>query len=573
MPRTPSIRLTDTAKPIAEKNARARGFNNQSKELAELAKTTVSTLKRFWAQDGINRFTFEDISKELGFDNWQDIGEEVTPGNKKEQVTSDQKEHVKPNTQSVAHNIPRTISGPFIGRDLVEFHHVVQGATESNIVNVVGMGGIGKTELTMRYGREFQAEYPKGVCWIDVRAGKITQQLLRYFKAILKLSFPDNLKTAQAKLVYGFAAWPGIREALIIFDDVDDFSQVSPYIPTDETFKVIITSRKTFNNTFITYSLDELSEIEALEVIKGILKPDDERLTTQLSSIQEVCDYVEYLPLGLQLIARFAKQMPTWPFIWIYQQLKDYELKAESLTKTEPLMSPCPRGVKAALELSWDHLKKNPLTQHLACLLSLFGTNYTLLPYITSCMPNQEPQKLEVLLKLQLVNFSIVQEYVFPDDLYGEVAIYKLHHLVYLFLKSKLNKADKDGAIRRQFCSFFSEYADLYRFQNTIKGRIADYHILLPIIERIYLEYRKYLTCAAHDLARLSNIAAILNQTQGQAIEAREWFHSCIFHTRCAYGRHSKREAFVRSKLLDLPEANPKIIGEVQADIHRFIHK
>jgi hypothetical protein len=81
------------------------------------------------------------------------------------------REPIKP-----ANKIPHQGTPHFVGRDN-ELALIHEKFTEQNntvaISAVAGMGGVGKTELAVKYAREHINDYSGGVCWFSVRSSNI----------------------------------------------------------------------------------------------------------------------------------------------------------------------------------------------------------------------------------------------------------------------------------------------------------------------------------------------------------------------------------------------------------------
>ena len=81
------------------------------------------------------------------------------------------------NPFEIPHNIPRSNAIKFVGREeqLKELHQLLQHNDIVAITDVTGEGGVGKTELAIRYSWENLENYSGGCCWLKVKATSILQ--------------------------------------------------------------------------------------------------------------------------------------------------------------------------------------------------------------------------------------------------------------------------------------------------------------------------------------------------------------------------------------------------------------
>src|SRR4028118_34116 len=99
------------------------------------------------------------------------------------------------------------------------------------------------------------------------------------------------------------------------------------------------------------------------------------KLTPMHSCAPLLCEWLGYLPLGLELVGRYLAEDPDLSLAEMLERLKAQRLQDEAIDLDEQQMqntfSTAQRGVRAAFELSWQELE--PVTQRVAQLLSLFA--------------------------------------------------------------------------------------------------------------------------------------------------------------------------------------------------------
>jgi tetratricopeptide (TPR) repeat protein len=227
------------------------------------------------------------------------------------------------------------------------------------------MGGIGKTEVALQYAYGQRAAYPGGIGWFNA-GGDLELQLTP-----LGLPPAPGDWTLQQRLDRCWAEWPA-GPKLLVFDNVQGFESVKPYLPpTGRDFRVLMTSRRTFGAPVRRYEIKVLSEAAALELLGRLADERGEgRIDKELEIAKQICAWLGYLPLGLELVGRYLARKPDLTLAKLWQVLQAEKLEAQALLKAEPEMT-ATLGVVTAFNLSWELL--SAAAQRLAMLLSLFA--------------------------------------------------------------------------------------------------------------------------------------------------------------------------------------------------------
>ena len=111
-----------------------------------------------------------------------------------------------------------------------------------------------------------------------------------------------------------------------------------------------------------------LSPAAALELLASFL--DEDRIVEERETAKELCKWLGYLPLGLELVGRYLAEDEDLSVEEVLENLKENSVHDEALAETAEEMS-AELGIVAAIDLSWQQLK--PQAQQLAYLLSLFA--------------------------------------------------------------------------------------------------------------------------------------------------------------------------------------------------------
>ena len=263
-------------------------------------------------------------------------------------------------------NFPGNLADNFIGRekDLAKLDNIIKSANQVAISAVAGMGGVGKSELAKQYISRHQKTYPGGICWLNATEDNFISQLIGFSGVEVneKLTLVN-----QVQQCYNNWQWQG--NVLLVFDDLQNYRQIKSYLPNQPRFKVLITTRKRLGKPVVRLDLDVLSPAAALELLASFL--DEDRIAAERETAEELCAWLGYLPLGLELVGRYLAKKPI-SLAKMLERLKKKSLEHKSI-KDAPEESNAERGVKAAFELSWEALQENSLAQGTAYFLSLFA--------------------------------------------------------------------------------------------------------------------------------------------------------------------------------------------------------
>jgi NB-ARC domain len=276
----------------------------------------------------------------------------------------------------------------FVGRqqELEALDRQLNQAGTLAISAIKGMGGIGKTELTLQFATSARKnnKYPGGICWIDVRGKNIVDEVLDFANKCLDFIPPDN-QTPQNKVEICWNLWSECfkQDKLLILDDVSDYMQIDGYLPPyDPSLKVIITTRLRLEALNIeSLVLEVLSDAEALNLLRTYI--ESQRIEDELEYAQKLCEWVGNLPLGLILIGRYLKEFKEDSLKELLGQLQKQGLDQKAMHETEVFIGGGTtanlwRGerriydsVFAVFNLNWRYLQQSG--KQLGAILSLFN--------------------------------------------------------------------------------------------------------------------------------------------------------------------------------------------------------
>ncbi|MGW1704821.1 FxSxx-COOH system tetratricopeptide repeat protein [Streptomyces sp. NPDC002206] len=197
------------------------------------------------------------------------------------------------------HNLPRPPSALFVGRDDDVIRIGTALAAESEPVTriLVGLGGVGKTSLTLQYAHRYRAEYTT-VWWITAdNPDAITAGLAALTSRLLPdLAAPATTNALAEWAITWFQTHPGW---LVVFDNADDPSHLAPVISQLDTGRHLITSRRTagWHHLAAPLRLDVLSPSDAAELLT---RTAGSHAVSDKPVVAELATELGHLPLALE---------------------------------------------------------------------------------------------------------------------------------------------------------------------------------------------------------------------------------------------------------------------------------
>ncbi|TFI51687.1 tetratricopeptide repeat protein [Mastigocladus laminosus UU774] len=369
-------------------------------------------------------------------------GDFTVPG---EQVSIDTQIHPGQKRLFPTKFIPNPSCVHFVGREQ-ELATVHQELRQGNYVAIVGMEGVGKTELVTQYARQYENVYG-GIAWFDASQTNLTAEILQLFRLQFGLEIPQKqgkkLLSLNEQVAWCWSKYPeSSSPILIIFDDITDLTNLREIVPTDVRFRVLVTTRLRYlDPSFIQeISLNVLSPQQepgkALELLQKFLGETDKRIDNELEAAFGICKALRFLPLGIKLVGSYLAKNPELSLNIMLERLQNQK-SADATLHQEENLSASQRGVKAAFALIWSEL--DPLAQQLGKLLSLFSPQlivWDLVVWIATGHTEQAKliwSKDELnAAKKQLCDRNLLQQLEHTDK------YYQIHSLLRLFFQEKL---------------------------------------------------------------------------------------------------------------------------------------
>ncbi|MBO2466249.1 tetratricopeptide repeat protein, partial [Actinomadura violacea] len=222
---------------------------------------------------------------------------------------------VRPVTRVVG--LPRPATPVFVGRDtaLRQVEQALSAAVEVVVSQaVIGMGGVGKSELALHYAQQARSRYTL-VWWVTAEA---PEQIDAGLAELARNLVPDSARTATTE---DAAAWAcGWLRAhpdwLLVLDDVTDPAHTAGLLGRLEGGHVLITSRRDVRwpGHTSTVRLDLLApdaSAELITTVTGRTSPADHEAALAIA------EELGNLPLALDQAAAYIRQTGIPPAVYL----------------------------------------------------------------------------------------------------------------------------------------------------------------------------------------------------------------------------------------------------------------
>jgi len=268
--------------------------------------------------------------------------------------------------------------------------------TRVSLVQIVGLGGVGKTALAIAVAHEMRDRFPDGVLWVTLEPGTTLENVLHH----IALSYGQVLADMEVEtLAAQVRALLASKKAFVVLDSAENLSEneIEQLLPGTSNCSVLATTRtrltklERFGQTF---SLDVLPAEHSLSLLRR--SAGYRRVSTARDVALEVCQLLGHLPLAIEIAGHLA-QARGWDMQSLLENLQASMRDVSEMDR--PISS-----VTHAFSTSYDSLSNEQKRVLVAC--SVFKGHFSVdgLAYLIGA----EPKGTVEYLLYGLVNRSLV---------------------------------------------------------------------------------------------------------------------------------------------------------------------
>jgi len=259
-------------------------------------------------------------------------------------------------------NVPLLRNPNFVGRDalLADLRHTLVSEQTAVLTAIVGLGGVGKTQLALEYCYRHMADY-EIVWW--VRSEVKTSLATDYANLAGELQLPESTAKNNRRIVSAVKRHlQHSNNWLLIFDNAQNPSYIGDYLPRTTAGHVLITSRDpNWGGVAQSLTVPVLDKADSISYLIKRTRQGNEPAADDLAS------ELGHLPLALAQAAAYIEQ--TGKSVTAYLEL--FRLEQWEMLRRGGVMSKDQTTVATTWEICFKRLRQ--IDSAAASILNLFA--------------------------------------------------------------------------------------------------------------------------------------------------------------------------------------------------------
>ena len=377
-------------------------------------------------------------------------------------------------TPESKHNLPRLLTS-FVGResDLAEYAQLLG---QTRLLTLTGIGGCGKTRLSIKLAETMLPFFSDGVCYVDLAPIAEPERVALCVATAFGVR-EESDRPIEDTLIRHLAD----RHLLLVLDNCEHLlaacaALAEHLLLATAKLKVLVTSREGFgiagervvpvrSLTLPSQAIDDVQALLAAESVRLFVErakevaPEFGLSPGNADAIVEICRRLDGIPLALELAAARVKLLSVGQ---IRAKLND---RFRLLTGSSRAMS---RHQTLLATLQWSYEHVTPDEQLWLRRLSVFVGGWTL--EAATAIVSDERDEVEALERLgRLVDQSLV----LVDRTDVDEPRYRMLETVRQYAQDRLNESVESAAVRDRHLAYFVAFVKHALPQFFTRGRTA----------------------------------------------------------------------------------------------------
>ncbi|QYC43707.1 Putative HTH-type transcriptional regulator [Nonomuraea coxensis DSM 45129] len=280
-------------------------------------------------------------------------------------------------------NLPAELT-TFVGRTRL-LANLRRHLSESRLVTVTGIGGVGKSRTVLRLAHQVRAQYPDGVWFADLARLQDAGMVKHTISSALRIA--DQSSRAESE---SLSEWVGERDMLLIIDTCEHVVQgcaelVHELLEAAPNLKVLATSRQSLHLPYehvvpvppLQVPGDDPAEnlftnesVQLFAARAGASVPDFQLDESNIGTVAELCRRLDGIPLAIELAAVRLRALSVDQILGL---LADRFSLLAGASRTA-----LPRHQTLRAAIGWSHELCEPAERLLWARLSVFAGDFEL---------------------------------------------------------------------------------------------------------------------------------------------------------------------------------------------------